>query len=137
MKNNIVTMMSKSMNVIICPMPIFSIKWWINDKNIFPLTKGFIKIITDGIFDLGHALSSMKILIHPSVNKMFGKVSASTLLKLLCHYFQDVCNSFMAEKTNKVMIYASFSKLGCNYIGSSSKHEDVHSESLRLFVLHL
>ena len=137
MKNNIVTMMSKSMNVIICPMFTTSIKWWINNKNIFPLTKGFIKIITNGIFDLGHALSSMKILIHPSVNKMFGKVSASTLLKLFCHYLQDVCNSFMAEKTNKMMIFSSFTKLGCNHIGSSSKHEVVHSESVRLFVLHL
>ena len=137
MKNNIVTMMSKSMNVIICPMFTTSIKWWINNKNIFTLTKGFIKIITNGIFDLGHALSSMKILIHPSVNKMFGKVSASTLLKLFCHYLQDVCNSFMAEKTNKMMIYSSFTKLGCNHIGSSSKHEVVHSESVRLFVLHL
>ena len=137
MQDDIMTIMSESMNVIICPMFMTSMMWWINNKNIFPLTKGFIKIITDGIFDLGHALSSMKILIHPSVNKMFGKVSASTLLKHFCHYLQDVCNSFMAEKTNKMMIYSSFTKLGCNHIESSSKHEVVHSESVRLFVLHL
>ena len=137
MQDNIMTMMSKSFYVIICPMSMTSMMWWINNKNIFPLTKVLIKEVTDGILDLCHALSSMKSLIHPAVNKIFGKVSASTLLKLFCHYLQDVCNSFMAEKTNKMMIYSSFTKLGCNHIGSSSKHEVVHSESVRLFVLHL
>ena len=111
MKDNIVTMMSKSFDVIICPMFMTSMMWWINNKNIFPLTKVFIEKITDGIFNLGHALSFIKILIQPTVNKVFGKFSASTLLKLFCHYLQDVYNTFIAEKQNKMIIYESFLNL--------------------------
>ena len=104
MQDDIMTIMSESMNVIICPMLMTSVIWWIiNNKNIFPMTKLFSKKITDLIFNMCFA-SSFEILIHPSVNKMNSKVSASTLLKLLRHCIQDVCDSFMAEKQNKIGI---------------------------------
>ena len=125
MKNNVMTKKSESTNVIVCIMTINSIMWWVNNKNIFPLAKGFIKKSTDSVFNLRHAFSILNSHIYPTFNKTNGKASTPTLLKLFCHCVQDVYNTFIAEKQNKMIIYSSFSKLGCNYIGSSSKHDDV------------
>ena len=84
MQDDIMTIMSESMNVIICPMFMTSVMWWINNKSIIPLTKRFGKIFADLICNLCFA-SSFDFQIHPLVDKMNSKVSASTLLKLLRH----------------------------------------------------
>ena len=99
------------MNVIICPMFMTSVMWWINNKNIFPLTKCFVEFFADLICKI--CLASSFQTFHPAVNKKYSKVSASTLLKLLCHCIQDVFDSVMAEKQNKQYSYEPFSKLGC------------------------
>ena len=111
MNNNIMTMISESTNVIICIMVITTVMWWVNDKNIFPLSKCFIEKSTDSIFNLRHAFSILNSHIYPTFNKTNGKASTPTLLKLFCHCVQDVYNTFIAEKQNKMIIYESFLNL--------------------------
>ena len=116
MKNNVMTKKSESTNVIVCIMTINSIMWWVNNKNIFPLAKGFIKKSTDSIFNLRHAFSILNSHIYPTFNKTNGKASTPTLLKLFCHCIQDICDSFMTEKQNNIPHSSGWFKVSCMYL---------------------